>query len=437
MDKPVNFQSFLKNTLEIKIPRIQRDYVQGGHDQKASDIRSSFLSDLKYAWLGNKKLSLDFIYGVNKNGLFSPLDGQQRLTTLFLLFWYGAVKNENQEILEYLKKFSYQTRLSSEDFCKLLLCDSVIRRAGSARKDFITAITEDPGFSKFWKYDPTVDSMLNMLKEIDKEFNDANITDKEQKWAEFFREDNNAVTFFKHEISNSQEPDDLYVKMNARGKHLTHFENFKARLQQWMKNNNELDDDFQTEWRRKMDAQWSEFFWKSEADNQDFHFDNNPDPAQALIDRPFWIFLNRISLYAYFHNNHQILTALRQKTDNENTEDPNVIEGRDYVNSLRLGDLEKNSDYVSPQKHKTIFNPESKEAQFFSYKLISDTLNVLEKISIDNKGNELFPKWNCQDKKYANFFCSNKAGYSDLFMIWAFAGYCNKFSEHQNFHPVL
>ena len=51
-----------------------------------------------------------------------PLDGQQRLTTLFLLHWYAA-KRENIPAgqWEVLKKFSYATRPSARRFCEQLL----------------------------------------------------------------------------------------------------------------------------------------------------------------------------------------------------------------------------------------------------------------------------------------------------------------------------
>ena len=48
-----------------------------------------------------------------------PIDGQQRLTTLFLLHWYFAVKENklSEEVKGVLRKFTYETRLSSRDFC--------------------------------------------------------------------------------------------------------------------------------------------------------------------------------------------------------------------------------------------------------------------------------------------------------------------------------
>ena len=125
MDNAKNFLEFLREYDLIQIPRIQRDYVQGGNSKKATDIRKTFVGDLCNAIKEQKVLLLDFIYGnVEMNGdkrCFYPLDGQQRLTTLFLLHWYGSLfldDDEGDEIRERLQKFSYQTRFSSEQFCK-------------------------------------------------------------------------------------------------------------------------------------------------------------------------------------------------------------------------------------------------------------------------------------------------------------------------------
>lgn len=75
----------------IIIPRIQRAYAQGRSDTHAVKTRERFLSAIQ-AGLMNNGLTLDFIYGNIQNGQLIPLDGQQRLTTLWLLHWYADKK---------------------------------------------------------------------------------------------------------------------------------------------------------------------------------------------------------------------------------------------------------------------------------------------------------------------------------------------------------
>lgn len=75
----------------ITIPIIQRAYTQGGRggDEVVRGKGQRFVTRLVAALRG-EPLLLDFIYGSLSGGVMSPLDGQQRLTTLFLLHWYVA-----------------------------------------------------------------------------------------------------------------------------------------------------------------------------------------------------------------------------------------------------------------------------------------------------------------------------------------------------------
>lgn len=94
MERAISFWDFL-NQYNIEIPIIQRDYAQGRKGKET--LREMFLKNLKNAMdnnLSDKQeiLILDFVYGSVKNGKMHPLDGQQRLTTLWLLHWYVALR---------------------------------------------------------------------------------------------------------------------------------------------------------------------------------------------------------------------------------------------------------------------------------------------------------------------------------------------------------
>ena len=113
----------LLNEYRVIIPIIQRDYAQG---RKENDyIRKTFLKDIKDCLCSEppEQLTLDFIYGNIEckncdDKRFYPLDGQQRLTTLWLVYWYVSFKSGKlSKDSEQLKKFTYETRRSSRDFC--------------------------------------------------------------------------------------------------------------------------------------------------------------------------------------------------------------------------------------------------------------------------------------------------------------------------------
>lgn len=126
------------NIKKICIPTIQRDYALGRRDRAFN--RQNFLTTLKSAICTNEKLPLDFVYGVDNETMFIPLDGQQRLTTLWLLHWYTSYKAgilSNSDIKEPLLKFSYETRISSSDLCKSL-CELAPNVENKPLRDWIT-----------------------------------------------------------------------------------------------------------------------------------------------------------------------------------------------------------------------------------------------------------------------------------------------------------
>ena len=157
---------------KIEIPIIQRDYAQGREDN--SDIRNNFLDAIFNAFKDNNTLELDFIYGNQEGNCLQPLDGQQRLTTLFLLQWYIAVKeNKLIESKEILKKFTYETRASSREFCNQLI-EHGVDFNNLLPTDFETTekslnnaisktIIDSSWFFLSWIKDPTISSMLTMI----------------------------------------------------------------------------------------------------------------------------------------------------------------------------------------------------------------------------------------------------------------------------------
>lgn len=250
---------------KICIPTIQRDYAQGRKEKVY--LRYNFLNALKSAMCGtDKQLSLDFVYGVCDNGMFVPLDGQQRLTTLWLLHWFMAYKTGLlQEAKVYLNKFSYETRMYSAVFCQKL-CDLSHAPENVPLRDWITQQT---WFYNQYKQDPTIMGMLNMIGGTD---NPYNIPDGLEK---LFKDDEcNYENFWKRLTESScikfemlnvtlDDSDELYVKMNARGRQLADFENFKAELVRYVMEDELLDENESLAFAAKLDVDWTDIFWKN------------------------------------------------------------------------------------------------------------------------------------------------------------------------------
>src|SRR5690606_12807013 len=154
----------LVEEFKIIVPIIQRDYAQGRKDDlKIEQIRKTFIQHLLEKINQNShKSELDFVYGSVVDEQLKLLDGQQRLTTLFLLHWYLAWKSDailDKTFQEKLLRFSYETRTSSRDFIK-----SLIEQAPNLKciwdhdhtKKLSERIENEAWYFSIWKKDPTV-----------------------------------------------------------------------------------------------------------------------------------------------------------------------------------------------------------------------------------------------------------------------------------------
>ncbi len=235
------------NLKEIIIPIIQRDYAQGRLDPDINRVRDRFLNSLCDA-IVEKPITLDFVYGdIDSNGVMTPLDGQQRLTTLFLLHWYAARKaNVSEEEAAFLSKFGYKTRYSARYFCKELT--SFFPSFEGKLSD---EIIDQAWFPLDWQKDPTINSMLVMLDAIDDKFKEVdNLWDRLR---------NGAITFYFLPIRDIGLTDELYIKMNSRGKPLTRFEQFKAELERCIQ---AVDKSTTERVMRKIDRDWTDLLWR-------------------------------------------------------------------------------------------------------------------------------------------------------------------------------
>lgn len=274
----------------VVIPIIQRDYAQGRTSEDVNRIRERFLTSLYKALVDDEKQTLDFVYGNiecvklhdKKMNVLTPLDGQQRLTTLFLLHYYIA-KNEAVPAEEYafLKNFSYETRAGSRDFCEKL----VDFNPDFSKPSISEQITDEAWFLLEWESDPTVQSMLVMLDSIHEKFR--NTSDLWPKITD------DAITFYFLPINEMGLTDELYIKMNSRGKPLTQFEHWKAEFELALK---EVDESLSKRISQKIDMDWTDLLWPYR-DSQ-----TGDEQADAVIDDEFLHYVHFVADIICFKN---------------------------------------------------------------------------------------------------------------------------------------
>ena len=250
MSSKYTLMSLCQEYDKIEIPIIQRDYAQGR--KKEGKVRGRFVEFLIQAFVTQAPVELDFVYGnVRKEdgkSAFIPVDGQQRLTTLWLLHWFLAVKEGRLgEIVSWMQKFSYETRPSSHSFCERMLSESF---PSKELKDIKEYIINQKWFDNEWLNDGTVNGMLQMLQDFGQQKVLLNGT------ATLNALTGGLLSFYLVPLELFGLSDELYIRMNARGKVLTDFENFKSEFYKILKDYPHLE-----EVKNKMETNWVEYLW--------------------------------------------------------------------------------------------------------------------------------------------------------------------------------
>lgn len=267
---------------QIVIPKIQRPYAQGRLDGMCTYVRNTLLKEMFANFKTDDIFDFNFIYGIvrpsNDNYVMELLDGQQRITTLFLLYWYIANRELSKgdevdtEIRNALAKFVYETRSTSTVFCQRLASYRVDLSELKPSK----AIKKAKWYFKSFDRDSTISAMLTMLDAIHDKYNN-------QDSNELYKKLHN-IQFYIKSLGYFNLSEELYIKMNARGLQLSPFENFKADLINFI-NNKEYEPyraivplykkdsediaGFDFNFSVKLDAKWIDIFWKKGYENFD------------------------------------------------------------------------------------------------------------------------------------------------------------------------
>jgi hypothetical protein len=396
MEQSKSFYDIVSNYV-IDIPIIQREYAQGRTTEKVNAIRKRFVNDLIQSITKNEELHLGFVYGkiVGKDNLnkkllnkeavnsileavksyannlelkvttnieepeesiaessilkFIPLDGQQRLTTLFILNWYLFFKGAESIDRKWLNHFKYTNRKSALSFTKELVKLDTIKLLQAKQKKApeltINEIIKNSAFYlKKWTKDATVGGMLEMLLSIETRFSQ----EKDFDFSKIQIKDLNFKFDFM-DLDSLNQTDELYVKMNSRGKQLSDYEHFKSWLQEKHKDTDEQEW-IQTFWK-KLDTVWLNYFWQ------------NIDSSFNSLDNFYYNYIKNLALTHFM--------AINQELPFEKLKDLyGLIKNSEVYNS-------NNISYIPLEKYSIEWKNDDEVKTYFIFNI--ETLKFIEK----------------------------------------------------------
>ena len=302
------FFKLLDEVASIKIPKVQRDYAYGREEQKVQTILDGMLTSIITAVRDDTSNILDFVYGGsdvhdnNQKGGLIPLDGQQRLTTLFLLHFYASLLDDkiNQEEVNKLTKFSYETRHSAKEFCRNLvekMRPNLLKIYKPEDRNIKDLIVDNALYLSIYDSDPTIKSMLNVLAKIEEKCAELDVLSLSPSlWDRLTQRRN--VEFYNLSLENFGLTDDLFIKMNARGKKLTDFEIFKSDMIAAIKG---VDEELKDEFSKKIDTEWIDIVW--DYTNKDINSDRTPIDVTNEADLRYSMLFRNIFRIEYYRRN--------------------------------------------------------------------------------------------------------------------------------------
>ena len=259
---------------KIIIPDLQRDYCWGDDHKNGRNLAKDFVSNIIDKGFKNdqRKLTLGLLYGYQEiEGCIQLCDGQQRITTIFLLLGMLNRKCDNAfydllisdfELNEDDKEphLQYAIREDTLYFLSDLVCEFFLKKEINSVDD----ICKQSWYFNDYKYDPSVQSMIRALKSIDSllsERSEINFIELTKYISGCCVEDScGHPTFIYYDMESRKNGEETFVIINTTGEPLSASENFKPRFITTQPI--EKQDYWSKQWE-----EWEKWFWQNRKGN--------------------------------------------------------------------------------------------------------------------------------------------------------------------------
>lgn len=240
-----NLSELFSGKHKIIIPDLQRDYCWGNdsHTEEKKDLVTGFVNNIisQFQVSSNTaqgNLNLGLIYGYESPKDYIQLcDGQQRITTLFLLIGSLNKKVQDNPFSQYLISdfeynqddkepyLQYSIRESSLYFISDLVCHYFINKKeeDSEYAETVDEIKKSSWFFNEYNTDPSIQSMLKAISKIEKI-----LTGQTEEWCkEFGKYLVEDLTFMYYDMVDRKNGEETFVVINTTGEPLSPTQNLK------------------------------------------------------------------------------------------------------------------------------------------------------------------------------------------------------------------
>lgn len=336
--KDYTLANLFSNDNKIIIPDLQRDYCWGAKDNLAQNFINS-LFDYYENSKKNKKLSLGIFYAYEEPiGHIQLCDGQQRLTTLFLLI---GMLNRYSKKSEQFRNFLISNERMNDDKEPYLLysirestlyfLSDLIVNIFFSKNVPVDKIKEQSWYFKDYDLDQSIQNILEVLLQVENILRNKNDTDIVD-FANFLIND---LTFLYYDMGSRKNGEETFVIINTTGEPLTATENLKPLLLSRIENEKEKREGSDT-WEK-----WENFFWINRLENDTadnglkeffrwimlLSLDTNSNDFMEIQDSGKFVFDKTISIkeidsyykIIVFLKEHDIVTDFEQYLAPENS----------------------------------------------------------------------------------------------------------------------